>query len=752
MSSSQTLRWSTVTAIYLCLTIAYCWPLLPAFDSGLPNDSGDPGLLAYIMWWNAKAVPYTANWWNMPMWVPVEGTLAFSDTMLGIAPLSSPLIWAGVGAVATYNTVFVAGIFTAALAAHALGFRLTGRHDAALIAGLAFGFNPYRASQMPHIQLLITCWMAFGLFALHRYLERRRAADLVMFGAAWALNGLTSGYYLVFFGVLVGFWMLWFLRDRSAWLAVLGTLAVASIPLLPILVGYQQIQSQYDMVRNRNEIESFSADLTGFLAASSHAWLPFQWSLEPRAEGELYPGLAIVILTLAVGVAAWRKLPRAPLTRVRVVLVGLALVAFALAAASGITGGLRLDLGPVALSLTRPHRIVTVGVWLAVLAIATDRRWADAWRRRSPFAFYALAALVMAVLALGPVGRVAGVRFLHQAPYSWLMEFPGGSSLRVPARFAMLMVLCLSVSAALAAARFWPGRMRARTLALLGLVVAADGWVPSMLVARTPQLVDLPGLAPGTVVLEVPIRNLWTDTEAMLRATRHGRPIYNGFSGYGPPHYGPMMAALGGGDTSVIATLAEKNPVAVLVNRRSDSGSHEAFVAKLDGATLAYRTPVGPVFRFSHVPAPPLTGRPLQYQVLRASESFETAWAMQDEAIDTVWSTIGPQETGDTFTIGFANEGEVSRLEMDLGDAWMNFPRDLQILARGDDGQERIVFRGGTGGPAVKGILEDRKRSPVVLALSPGTRARELTLTVMASDRDFYWSVAGLRAFGDVVR
>ena len=56
---------------------------------------------------------------------------------------------------------------------------------------------------------------------------------------------------------------------------------------------------------------------------------------------------------------------------------------------------------------------------------------------------------------------VMGQRALYQAPYGWLMRLPGFDGLRVPARFWMMAVACLSVVGALAVDRL-SGRRRGR--------------------------------------------------------------------------------------------------------------------------------------------------------------------------------------------------------------------------------------------------------------------------------------------------
>src|SRR5439155_5657345 len=95
-------------------------------------------------------------------------------------------------------------------AAHALVFRLTGRHDAGAIAGLIYGFNPFRTAHFPQIQGMTSYWMPIALLGLHGYVESRRPTWLAVFGGAWLMHAYSNGYYLLFFPVLIAFWVLWY--------------------------------------------------------------------------------------------------------------------------------------------------------------------------------------------------------------------------------------------------------------------------------------------------------------------------------------------------------------------------------------------------------------------------------------------------------------------------------------------------------------------------------------------------------------
>jgi len=170
-----------VFALLSALTLAAGWPLLPHFGTALPSDLGDPILGSWIFWWNAHQIPLTAAWWNAPMFAPMPGTFAFSETMLSLWPLTTPLQWLGANPVAAHNAAYLLSYPLTGLGAYLLAFRLTRRWDASLIAGLAFAFNPYRIAQLPHIQVQWSCWMPLALAALHSYTEGHKRRALIAF-------------------------------------------------------------------------------------------------------------------------------------------------------------------------------------------------------------------------------------------------------------------------------------------------------------------------------------------------------------------------------------------------------------------------------------------------------------------------------------------------------------------------------------------------------------------------------------------
>ena len=111
--------------------------------------------------------------------------------------------------------------------------------------------------------------MPLCLLALHRYVETSRPRYLVYAAALWMLNGLTNGYFLMFFGVLAGLWVLWFARSPRHWIGIGIALAVGTLPLIPLLVGYVTHHAALGLSRRTDEIHFFSADLSAIWSAST---------------------------------------------------------------------------------------------------------------------------------------------------------------------------------------------------------------------------------------------------------------------------------------------------------------------------------------------------------------------------------------------------------------------------------------------------------------------------------------------------
>ncbi len=119
---------------------------------------------------------------------------------------------------------------------------------------------------------------------------------LVLFGVAWLLQSLTNGYFMLYGGVLIAGWLLYFCSTRatiSAALPIVVAWTLASLPLLPVMLVYRRVHAEFGLVRELGAIMQYAADPSAWLRVSPLA--AFWGTLVPDGGGEwnLFPGLTV---------------------------------------------------------------------------------------------------------------------------------------------------------------------------------------------------------------------------------------------------------------------------------------------------------------------------------------------------------------------------------------------------------------------------------------------------------------------------
>jgi hypothetical protein len=143
------------------------------------------------------------EYWDANIYYPHPLALAYSEHLTAQAVMILPIHAAARNPILSYNVVFLSTFVLSAIGMFLFVRELTGSSGAAFLAGVAFGFAPYRFGTLPHVQVLSSMWMPFVLFGFHRYLDSRRIAPLAGAAVAWLAQNLSCGYYLLFFSPAV---------------------------------------------------------------------------------------------------------------------------------------------------------------------------------------------------------------------------------------------------------------------------------------------------------------------------------------------------------------------------------------------------------------------------------------------------------------------------------------------------------------------------------------------------------------------
>jgi hypothetical protein len=461
----------------------------------LPEDVWDPSLVAYLIAWDGHALLHDpAHLWHLNAFYPASYGLAFTDSLLGYAPLG--MIGTGLtAAILRYNLVFLLAHALAFGGPYALFRQLGAGRIGAVVAGVATAVAPWRLGQAGHLHVISTGAMALALAMLARGhgLTLRRSAPagarrtrpgwiLAGWGvAAWQITvgfGVGLVFLYVLLGSVIGAALWWAVSRRprpdSRVLAMNlvggGVFAIVAIlmarPYLKVLEIYPYA------ARNGADVTLFSPPLRGYVTSPPESWL---WGarhagsralLRVPGEMDLLPGFTL----------------------------------YALAAA-----GLVFSLWSV-----RARLVILAGI---VASIA---------------------------LGLGTHGPAAG-----RAGYLWLLDHvPGFDGLRTPGRLVVWTTLLLALLAAggvaelvrrvRTAAPWWgwsPGALARGVAAVPLVLVLAEGLgvVPHPVVPTGPP--SLSTVAAPYLVL--PSAEL-SDEHVMLWSTDRFAPVANGTSGFLP--------------------------------------------------------------------------------------------------------------------------------------------------------------------------------------------------------------------------
>jgi hypothetical protein len=407
-------------------------------------------------------------------------------------------------------------------------------------------------------------------------------------------------------------------------------------------------------------------------------------------------------------------------------------------------------------------------------ALALHPRARGAYRDRSPYAFYLLAAALLFVCSLGPKPTFLGEQFLYEAPYGWLMHLPvfaGG--LRVPARFAMPAVLALSAAGSLAFNRVSNPRMRR----IVGLAAAAgiigDAWLRGLPLPAVPDMWPPARAAGYAAVAELPVGDPSVDAAAMYRATVHGRPVVNAISGYEPPHYRILRLALADRDPTALDPLTALGPLLLVAEKRA--APEWAAFARAD----LRAEPAGENDRWAFFKLPPrerpgragTCGEPLDLVAARddRGQAIDVR-SLTDNDPSTLWMTAHAQRAGDALVLDLGRTARPCAVEVSLGAAAELYPRALSVHTSVDGVRWTPGFAGRLGGAAIRAALERPRDIRIQVPLppesaidpgqpGPGQLAREpdrpgrgacryIKLRLEESQPIYPWIVTDLRVLG----
>jgi hypothetical protein len=553
----------------------------------------------------------------------------------------------------------------------------------------------------------------------------------------------------LFFLVLLALWGLWFLRRddfrHTLPYAVAASAAAVVLLMWPIAAEYLAVHKRYGLARGLGDIVTLSADVSSVVTASP---LSLVWGWTSTLNGperQLFPGFTILALTIVAAVLGARRQPRdRGIRRLNVVLICLG-VCFSLIAASAVYFGPWRAPGISVSTPVKPFSLALV-CWLAAGAVSTSIR--DAYRRRSVFTFFVLAALTLFVFSLGPSPRFLGRQFFYQPPYAWLMRFSVfGESVRVPARFAMPAILAVSAAAALAFARLARARGTVSMAACIACAaIATDSWIrPVPVFAPPPAWPSAVSTEHFAAFVELPLGETLHDAAAMYRTTLTGRPTANGYSGYFPQHYEALTLALDELDDAALDFLSSAGPLLVAVDRTWPYARQrvEWLRAKARAREVAEDRDNAWFIVDTAPPTPPLHCGSATAPIVGLRDWWGRAplAPVTDGDNDTFWASSGDsQQVGDFLELDLGRNVGVCSVRVSLGSHAGSYPRSLSVSISPDGANWQTSFSGRLAGAAIAAAVERPRAAVLELPLGDGA-ARFVRLQIDANHPKTAWLV-----------
>jgi len=526
--------------LYSAVTLALFPQLIAHLATAFPGDLGDPPSQAWVLAWDVHALTAhgvgLARLYQGNIFYPFHDVLAYQDTLLGVLPFAAPILLLTGNPVLAYNVLFLGSFVLCAGGAYLLAVLLTRDVRAAFLAGLVYGFSPYRMVHLYHLNLLCGMWIPLALVCWERVRRGGRGDTRYWVGLCVVLQALSALYYAAFLSVALALLFLIQLRRsprarvRPLLLGAVATAACCALALAPFVAPYIRVERRLGGSRGLGQAVYFAADLRDFLHSIDlsvlYGWSGHALGVRPTdALQYLWPGATALALALWSIKSRWSMVDgRWSVAAVRW---------------KARSTGARHVSGD-------DHRPSTI-----------DHRPSS----------YALLLAASAVLCLGPFLKVWGVRTALPLPYLLLYPLPGFAGLRDPARFGAIYTLALAVLAAYGMAallralsgpapalpvdtglRLASHRRGLLVTGLLCLAVLAESWIRPLPVMPVPVGAAVPPVyhwlaaRPFAPVLELPIglgnKTVWAEqAQMMIFATYHWRPIVNGTGGFAPPGY-----------------------------------------------------------------------------------------------------------------------------------------------------------------------------------------------------------------------
>ncbi|MDA1137996.1 MAG: hypothetical protein O3B01_05395 [Planctomycetota bacterium] len=492
-------------ALFFILTITMTWPHALFLGTRLPGRHGAVAQDALLNVWGLQqgvqnVLGANRGLFDSNAFWPHKLSLCFTDHLMGWWPFALFMRLFTDNFVFIYSFLLLSTFFLSACGAYLVALHLTGSRAGAVLAGVIFGFCPFRISQYGHFAGLSMQWMVFSFLFVLRYLKKkdglvesnaseivaeqkkpgswrsRPVCDAVLAFVFLVLQTLCSGIYGLYFCVFLGLYLALRATLRKSW-SIRGAATLVAwaaglfVGLLPFYWPNLVLKNRLGFERTLEENVRLAADVLTILTPPENSMM-YTRALAgmPPGEGQ-FPG---VIVLLLAGYGCWAL-------------------------------------------------------------------WKNGERETA--ILFTVCGLVCWVLSLGPQIKFNAVPLIP-GPYALLMVLvPVFKVLRMSTRFGAFFIFSLSMLAAFGAKEWLRPRKekRVQQFALMLLILCMEYLaLPSL--GPAPDAEGLPQVyqwmasqKEQKAVIELPYTHSYTDAFTMFFSMYHSMNLLNGYASFSPP-------------------------------------------------------------------------------------------------------------------------------------------------------------------------------------------------------------------------
>lgn len=825
------------------LTLLMTYPLIFHMKAHLPSDLGDPLYHAWLFGHTLNKVKEgLTNYWDGKIFYPHTKTILYSDYIPFLSFLSLLPSFLSRNLIFTYNLLWLLSFFLSGLGAYFLIYHLTQSRLASFTGALIFAFSPISFAHLSHLELLFSAWLPFCFLFCHRFFKKPSVANLslaLLFFIFQALScghyGLYAAFFLGLFGLVLTFYRgLWL--NLAFWLKTIALILLAAAILFPFFWPYFPVHEKMGFTWSFNDVRHYSVEIQNYVSVPP--WnLIYRRFLDTKAlpEHQVFLGF-IPILWLLLwlifnrffspaykpffiqGLAAWLKFKRGTdkSNKLFIYLYIIDLLIFILFLDILIilaVGGFQFKFGFLRFSSRSLINPLFLFLILLIIRYSLKPGWPTISRKITFFLktigktpqpspinldssfysdfkinsdLYLSMALLGWLFSLGPIVSFKGIR-LFNGPYYLLYHFlPGFKLMRVPARFAMIVALALSVLCGLALASF----LRSKKIPFLKKPII---WVTAILILLEQLSIPIP-LAPlpnggkipkiyesimatpdDFVLLELPLPenrvNYYQEALPMYYSLFHRHRIVNGYSGFIPPAYCILQEAMESFPNEATAALLQRLKVDLILvhtqGYRPQKGKEIVEALKAWDKKIVLLDHKEGDFLYQLRPEKPPEQKSLisftmteqsssnsftclldksLWRVWSSSNVLNASQAI-DNSLETGWSTAGLQKAGDFFWIDFGQEVVLTELRLYLKNRLFDYPRHFSVEISQDNINWLQISNYVNYFPYFDlESIEDLSSYYVKITLPP-TKLRFLRLKLTSGHSLYRWSIQEIEAF-----